>query len=1072
MFFSEKEFKELGERLRNHTDEATRIEIAAWAKPYTVDVKDVHTELTLVTEPKGQQVSNYKQLFLSGMATEPKALDSHSMKKILIKGRQGFGKSSFAKKILFDWSKGMLTEFEIVFLVSMKLVMSDYEIENAIVQQVQPLNDLNIASEKLGVLLDNFGSRCLIVLDSFGEDSENINKMLKSIRSRCSILVTSLPETPSNFDQCFDTVAEIQALRENQVKQYVGHVQGERSHFTFDPKVFVKNYIPNITSPLLILFFSIIGDSSEFERANLADIGEVYFKLVQCLCYKVSSSCITSSGLESLIKMGKIALRGLNRNQYCFLKRDVDEELNEEELKTVFMVSHEGFSRSGDSNVDGTVSFVHSVFQYYFAFLYFILTYTDIITEIGSMSAFLTLPNFCNFCLQLLRTDTEIDGSEMRARAYTRLQLLFVEKMNHVNFHLNKALKNNMAMSSGFKKRNSFIGELVQSALSMCNNIRHIILDNAIDFELQCFQPIWQQLLSVQLLYRKYTPKFHPQSSCQDLVFITDTPIVQEMKNLVDAFKGTGKKLYLYYLGNNLIDSLSVSEFAVEYLQELHVNPPMRSKLKSKKDFDCAKKLTRLSLCNMEIDDSVYYALSNAIMQGQMPKLIDLSLAGSTVKGQLNRLFKPNLKWPCLVHLDLNRCTLTQGDVRALEIAGMGSLLPRLRSLSVDCSDIDITPLLLVLPQIRVLHLQPLSKIQYKLLVTFLNAGMLPKLTELECRVTNRWTTEHLQSILGTVAVLGVATGWVTSISDIERWQINSYWTFILRLLSKEIAPVEHIHITNLDRLSLNEFVSSATKLYAVARCAKFSSLFSLDISHSSGISGRLFILVSYSLPKLKTLILSNCRLISDDLISLAKANIENKMPSLRHLDISGNWFEYHHTILSMFGYNAKWESLISLCVQHNSPDWWTCLGSRVQLGCLGSLQELSVNGKVFKNHLVLWRSLRKLNIYGCENESECKQFLLEVKQLVQNAMCPRLDTVLVSLYYPGSDAAELDIRMELMSLGVYVRIEWAEAGIPWLSLRRRKDSMKDEPSGLHSSESIVSPQYTGGYICFTLVKC
>ena len=418
------------------------------------------------------------------------------------------------------------------------------------------------------------------------------------------------------------------------------------------------------------------------------------------------------------------------------------------------------------------------------------------------------------------------------------------------------------------------------------------------------------------------------------------------------------------------------------------------------------------------------------------------------------------------MHLDLNRCTLTQNDVRALEIAGMGSLLPRLRSLSVDCSDIGITPLLLVLPQIRVLHLHSLSNIQYKLLVTFLNAAMLPKLTELECRVTNRWTTEHLQSILRTVAVLGVAAGWVTSISDIERRQINSYWTFILQLLSKEIAPVEQMHIKTLDKLRLKEFVSSVTKLYAVARCAKCSSLSSLDISHSSGISGRLFVLVSYSLPKLKTLILSNCRLISNDLISLAKANIENKLPSLRHLDISGNWFEYHSSIRRMFAHNAKWESLLSLCVQHSSPDWWPCLGSMVQLGCLGSLQELKVNGRVFENHLVLWRSLRKLTIYGCENESECKEFLLEVKGLVQNAMCPRLDTVLVSLYYskrPPSEVAELNIRNELMSLGVHVRIEWTEAGIPWLSLRRRTDNIEDEPSGLHSSETIVSPQYTGG---------
>ena len=37
----------MAEKLRLHTAKTTRIEMAPWAKAYTVDVKDVYTDLTL-----------------------------------------------------------------------------------------------------------------------------------------------------------------------------------------------------------------------------------------------------------------------------------------------------------------------------------------------------------------------------------------------------------------------------------------------------------------------------------------------------------------------------------------------------------------------------------------------------------------------------------------------------------------------------------------------------------------------------------------------------------------------------------------------------------------------------------------------------------------------------------------------------------------------------------------------------------------------------------------------------------------------------------------------------------------
>ena len=45
--FSEMRLNDLAAHLRPHTAKTTRVEMAPWAKAYTVDMKDIYTELTL-----------------------------------------------------------------------------------------------------------------------------------------------------------------------------------------------------------------------------------------------------------------------------------------------------------------------------------------------------------------------------------------------------------------------------------------------------------------------------------------------------------------------------------------------------------------------------------------------------------------------------------------------------------------------------------------------------------------------------------------------------------------------------------------------------------------------------------------------------------------------------------------------------------------------------------------------------------------------------------------------------------------------------------------------------------------
>ena len=67
--FLEADLDDLAEKLRHHTATTTRIEMAPWAKAYTVDIKDIYTELSLrkienqPTGPECKRIEDYKELF-------------------------------------------------------------------------------------------------------------------------------------------------------------------------------------------------------------------------------------------------------------------------------------------------------------------------------------------------------------------------------------------------------------------------------------------------------------------------------------------------------------------------------------------------------------------------------------------------------------------------------------------------------------------------------------------------------------------------------------------------------------------------------------------------------------------------------------------------------------------------------------------------------------------------------------------------------------------------------------------------------------------------------------------------
>ena len=78
-------------------------EIAPWAKDFTLKLEDVKTRLGVVRckgEKANWQTSEYTEMFEETESREMNGLPAlQTLRKILVKGRVGHGKSTLAKKI-------------------------------------------------------------------------------------------------------------------------------------------------------------------------------------------------------------------------------------------------------------------------------------------------------------------------------------------------------------------------------------------------------------------------------------------------------------------------------------------------------------------------------------------------------------------------------------------------------------------------------------------------------------------------------------------------------------------------------------------------------------------------------------------------------------------------------------------------------------------------------------------------------------------------------------------------------------------------------------------------------------
>ena len=860
IFLLESELKDLAQKLRHHTLKTTQIEIAPWAKAYTVDIKDIYTELSL------------EELFpIATDASGNSGGKQSTRKRILIKGNEGFGKTTISKKIMHDWSTETFTTFDLVFRVSLQNTRPGDSIEHAVLEQTPILKNLGIFPEKLEDLFDIFGYKCLIILDGSCEDPKIINKMMESIGPRCSIVGTTLPHVAERCNVKFDNVAELEGLRSDSAKQYVSQILKERSLVGPVLKFNDVNFMsgPGFASPLLLSFISILADNHELDLTEEGvGVGDIYFQLVRFLfnksLLKKGSTFSEERFMNFLVQVGEVGLKGLIEGGP--LKMQAFSQLDVDPLEMGIFSVHETSPGLSDPNAEVFLSFAHSTLQYFLSSIRFVHAPKDI--GAPSLAVIIMRPLFFNFCLWASGSQTSPIASEAKAEAYNTMTSFVAKEIDAKKFNLRVICKRYpvLELCFLFYRRNKQYLKFIQISVSLCGKVKHVILDKIanVDGVLEMLQPLWQQVTTVQIFEGEISwcilEHIKSMSFSENLTLITDSLACRMGNSLVDHCQVIGKKCSWYLLPYKFESSTDLSMFFWYNIEEVHINPLVDRSLVQghlkkpnilfSSDVFKAPKLKRLSLCNLLIDRKTVVFISTAMREGKLPKLTDLSLAGSDFSEDSHLLFQ--CTWPSLIHLDLNKCTMSEEFVTSLLHAFRNIYFPELMSLNIWGNIGRIFP---TLPS---------------------------RLTEL--------SFSHRSGPF---------------------------------FLSKSIFQGNRIN-----QHKLRTF----------------------DLSNSSGVSGRLYdCFKCNSFPLLQTLVLRNCNLNSQDMISLAEARVEGKLPELKDLDISQNSIlihEFLEALHSLCQLKCIWESLLSLNIISLLTASFCDLCRLVNKGCFGSLEELHISAR------------------------------------------------------------------------------------------------------------------------------
>ena len=327
-----------------------------------------------------------------------------------------------------------------------------------------------------------------------------------------------------------------------------------------------------------------------------------------------------------------------------------------------------------------------------------------------------------------------------------------------------------------------------------------------------------------------------------------------------------------------------------------------------------------------------------------------------------------------LTHLSIIGCIVIHKNVMlAISKAVNEGKLPRLQSLRFTGAAVTFE-----LKDLFGRKAAPLNLTHY----LASNNGLLSKLTSLaiSLRVGGKTCFDCSWSNFASLSMKDMTKSGFSQLSKaISQGRLINLMKLSLSVKQNEICDLKEIvpdNIPLLKNLSVQRCIGSKDGLEHLSCLLSGWSLQTLDISHSRGIKGDLSVLMSqHYFTLLENLILHDCDLNRQDLISLDRANKEGKLLKLDNLDVSGNC-----DLIESFGViSSRWIRLKRLRIDYLPLklfpmviNGFNVLCPLLDKDCFPSIQELRIMGTdSFPERTGRWGLLKRLDIVDQESTGQ-----------------------------------------------------------------------------------------------------
>ncbi|XP_035691441.1 NLR family CARD domain-containing protein 4-like isoform X1 [Branchiostoma floridae] len=456
-----------------------------WNDNFTLTLSDIFTQLELVptSEKQLKTFENYNRSESMGgeQRKELKSLDdlfnpditglSTAPRCILIEGEAGGGKTTFLSKEALD-AVSQKTELskrnKIVLFIRLREVRKGETIEKMVWDQCVDETTKGIDVQSIKTILQRNESRVLFLLDGYDElrpearaAGQAIPKLLSGkLYPNSTIVITSRPSAGVQQYTRPDCHIHIMGFSKEHVEQctqqYFTFVKKQELAETLAEHVKTNEILNSlIYTPIFLLFVCVLWEEDQ-KMVSTGTMTGLYDNLLTCLVRKhcerekkrkkekrkqeaISTKELPTEVAESLLQLGKVALKALLRNETLLDLTEVEREnVNLELLFKLGVVSLE--VSSSKLHPRKQLNFSHKTMQEFLAGRYVahaLLNQQDIVEllQLTSITKALELSNLLQFtcgCDSRAAQAVMEELSNLSKKEFSDLRLANFQKKSHL----------------------------------------------------------------------------------------------------------------------------------------------------------------------------------------------------------------------------------------------------------------------------------------------------------------------------------------------------------------------------------------------------------------------------------------------------------------------------------------------------------------------------------------------------------------------------------------------------------------------------------------------------------------